>query len=219
MTVRVDISRDKTLATSSWKAIFETLPQKIHYLPAPVACEAPMFWSVHESRIGTVVAVVTVDALGLLALTGLAPVLGMGDGEIISSLQVLARRFPKMHRASEDMRHQTKALLDGILRGDENGQITLFGTPFEHQVWRALLDIPVGALVSYKEIAAATHKPQGARAVGGAVGRNPLFFLIPCHRVIASDGTMGGYGWGLAEKRRLLTLEGLLVHPRERIGA
>lgn len=83
------------------------------------------------------------------------------------------------------------------------------GTPFMHSVWRAVCAIPYGATASYKEIAAATGNVKAVRAVGLANNRNPIPLLIPCHRVIGSNGKLVGYGGGLEMKRRLLDLERL----------
>lgn len=81
------------------------------------------------------------------------------------------------------------------------------GTPFQETVWRALRDIPFGTTVSYKTLAAGIRNPKAVRAVGGANGKNPLCIIIPCHRVIAADGTIGGYAGGIAIKEKLLALE------------
>ena len=81
------------------------------------------------------------------------------------------------------------------------------GTPFQKSVWKALLNIPYGKTASYKDIAVAVKNPKAVRAVGGANGRNPIPIVIPCHRVISSDGKMGGYSSGLDIKERLLKLE------------
>jgi methylated-DNA-[protein]-cysteine S-methyltransferase len=83
-----------------------------------------------------------------------------------------------------------------------------FGTDFQLRVWAALRAIPYGAVRNYGDIARAIGRPGAARAVGQANGGNPLPIVIPCHRVIASDGTIGGYSGGLAIKHRLLALEG-----------
>ena len=82
------------------------------------------------------------------------------------------------------------------------------GTAFQQQVWAAVARIPYGETCSYGEIAAAIGKPAAVRAVGLANGANPLPIVIPCHRVIASDGSIGGYSGGLTIKHRLLALEG-----------
>jgi methylated-DNA-[protein]-cysteine S-methyltransferase len=81
------------------------------------------------------------------------------------------------------------------------------GSPFEQRVWQALLEIPYGETASYGEIAARIGHPGKARAVGRANGRNPIAIVCPCHRVIGSDGSLTGYGGGLATKRALLDLE------------
>ena len=88
--------------------------------------------------------------------------------------------------------------------------LDLRGTDFQIACWRALLAIPYGETRTYGDIARAVGRPQGFRAVGMANNRNPLAIVVPCHRVIASDGTLCGYGGGLDIKRRLLELEGAL---------
>lgn len=88
--------------------------------------------------------------------------------------------------------------------------LDLRGTEFQAACWRALLQIPYGETRSYADIARAVRRPQGFRAVGMANNRNPLAIVVPCHRVIASDGTLCGYGGGLDIKRKLLELEGAL---------
>lgn len=85
------------------------------------------------------------------------------------------------------------------------------GTPFQMAVWAALQTIPYGQTVSYKDIAAQIGKPAAVRAVGGANGKNPIPILIPCHRVVAADGSLGGYALGPEIKRTLLALEGALL--------
>ena len=82
------------------------------------------------------------------------------------------------------------------------------GTPFQQAVWRALLEIPCGETRTYGQIAERIGRPRAARAVGQAVGANPLPIVVPCHRVVAGDG-LGGFGGGLAMKRRLLEIEGV----------
>ena len=105
------------------------------------------------------------------------------------------------------------------------------GTPFQRRVWKALADIPYGQTMSYKEIAKNIGQPSATRAVGSANGMNPLPIVIPCHRVVSSDGSLGGYTPGLAAKKKLLGLEaetrakaarhGILIDynkPQSRIG-
>ena len=85
--------------------------------------------------------------------------------------------------------------------------LALTGAPFQIKVWQALLAIPPGHVATYADIAAAIGRPDAARAVGTAVGRNPVAWLIPCHRVIRRDGALGGYRWGLPVKRAMLAWE------------
>jgi O-6-methylguanine DNA methyltransferase len=88
--------------------------------------------------------------------------------------------------------------------------LDLRGTEFQLACWRALLAIPYGETRTYADIARTVGRPQGFRAVGMANNRNPIAIVVPCHRVIASDGTLCGYGGGLEIKRKLLELEGAL---------
>lgn len=85
------------------------------------------------------------------------------------------------------------------------------GTDFQQLVWRALLDIPYGQVVSYQDIARAIGRPNAVRAVGAANGQNPISIIIPCHRVIGSSGDLVGYGGGLWRKEWLLRHEGYLL--------
>ncbi len=93
-----------------------------------------------------------------------------------------------------------------------NGHVRLSGgTPFQRSVWEAMRSIPHGDTISYAELANRVGRPGAARAVGQAVGANPVPLLIPCHRVVASDGGLGGFGGGLPMKRALLRQEGVAV--------
>ncbi len=110
-------------------------------------------------------------------------------------------RFVRNDRTSEDI---ASRLFTG-----EGAPIPLFliGTPFQVQVWRALLRIPLGQATTYSDVATHVGKPKAVRAVGTAVGRNPISYLIPCHRVLRLSGALGGYHWGLTRKRAILTWE------------
>lgn len=85
------------------------------------------------------------------------------------------------------------------------------GTPFQRKVWHALRNIPYGEVRSYKDIASAIGTPKAVRAVGGANNKNPISIIVPCHRVIGSNGALVGYGGGLEKKEYLLKLEGYLT--------
>ena len=87
--------------------------------------------------------------------------------------------------------------------------LDLVGTEFQVQAWRALCRIPFGKTISYGQQAANIKKPKAFRAVGSANGKNPIPIIVPCHRVVASDGSLGGYSLGLRMKKQLLALEGV----------
>lgn len=92
-------------------------------------------------------------------------------------------------------------------RSRETLPVTLRGTPFQHAVWKALLDVPAGSSTTYGALAEAIGNPAASRAVGAAVGQNPLAVLVPCHRVLPKGGGTGGYHWGVARKEELLERE------------
>ena len=117
----------------------------------------------------------------------------------------LAARYP-----NADIRRDDAAARDLARRVFEKGEplpVALYGTPFRRQIWRALLDIPPGATRTYGELAATAGCPRAARAVGAAVGANPISWFIPCHRALAAEGRLHNYHWGVARKRAMLTFE------------
>jgi methylated-DNA-[protein]-cysteine S-methyltransferase len=106
----------------------------------------------------------------------------------------------------EDVREQFRAYFAKELRVFSL-PLAPRGTPFQHEVWTALREIPYGETRSYAQIARTIGKPEAIRAVGAANGANPLPIVVPCHRVIGSNGSLTGFGGGLAAKRYLLDLE------------
>jgi AraC family transcriptional regulator, regulatory protein of adaptative response / methylated-DNA-[protein]-cysteine methyltransferase len=90
---------------------------------------------------------------------------------------------------------------------DRPVRLVMIGTDFEVRVWETLLRIPMGRAVSYSDVARHLGQPTASRAVGSAVGRNPISFVVPCHRVLRGDGSLGGYHWGLTRKRALIGWE------------
>lgn len=135
------------------------------------------------------------------------------DGEALTGLHL--RPGDEDHSGPgwvEDSRPFTRAIaeLDDYFAGqlqEFTMPLRLDGTAFQRKVWKALRGIPYGETVSYAEIARRVGQPTACRAVGTANGRNPVAIVVPCHRVIAADGTLGGYGGGLDRKRFLLALE------------
>ena len=114
---------------------------------------------------------------------------------------------PRATRAATSV----KAYFDGDLNALEKLEVAATGTPFQQKVWAALREIPLGATTSYSKIAKSIGNPTAVRAVGAANGRNPIALVVPCHRVIAADGTLCGYAGGLWRKEWLLRHEHALL--------
>jgi AraC family transcriptional regulator of adaptative response/methylated-DNA-[protein]-cysteine methyltransferase len=103
---------------------------------------------------------------------------------------------------------RVRAVADALAGNKAQVDVDLLGTAFQKKVWDALMRIPQGETRSYAEVAAELGAPKSARAVAGACARNRVAVLVPCHRVVRGDGSVGGYRWGLPLKRRLLQREG-----------
>jgi AraC family transcriptional regulator, regulatory protein of adaptative response / methylated-DNA-[protein]-cysteine methyltransferase len=127
------------------------------------------------------------------------------------SLRRLQKNWPAASFLHDDaaIRPITKQLLTGTASDAITLPVYMRGTAFQLQVWRTLLQIPRGKVVSYGAIAKALHKPRAHRAVGTAVGSNPISLFIACHRVIQASGGLGGYAWGLERKIAILAWERL----------
>jgi AraC family transcriptional regulator of adaptative response/methylated-DNA-[protein]-cysteine methyltransferase len=119
-----------------------------------------------------------------------------------SELQALRGRFPRARLLRDDSR---AAELVGTIWGNKSATLPLAvcGTNFQVQVWRALLELQPGTAVSYSALARRLGISGGARAVGNAVGANPIAWVIPCHRVLRAGGETGGYRWGVARKQMI----------------
>ncbi len=113
---------------------------------------------------------------------------------------------PVLHAASE----QLLAYFSGTLQQFDLPLDLSGGTDFQQAAWQALLRIPFGATTSYGELSKSIGKPSAVRAVGTAIGRNPISIIVPCHRVVGADGSLTGYAGGLDRKTALLNLEGVL---------
>lgn len=122
----------------------------------------------------------------------------------------LDARVDPAHPHLAQAARELQAYFDGRLRRFDVA-LDAEGTPFQREVWRALRGIAPGATTSYGEIARRIGRPAAVRAVGAAVGRNPLAIVVPCHRVVGSDGSLTGYAGGLERKRALLALEGAVA--------
>lgn len=149
----------------------------------------------------------------------LGPVILAANGGRLAGLWFTEQRhLPDMHAwttgAQEPVLQSARQQLDEYFAGqrtDFDLPLDLSGgSAFQQAVWRALLSIPLGTLSSYGAVSTAIGRPSAVRAVGGAIGRNPLGIVVPCHRVIGADGSLTGYAGGLERKTALLKLEGLL---------
>jgi AraC family transcriptional regulator of adaptative response/methylated-DNA-[protein]-cysteine methyltransferase len=158
-------------------------------------------WGVHETPFGP----------ALLATTGrgLCGLSFVDDGDAAAAVDELRERWSSA-TVGEDAR-ATEPLARRIFAsdGDDGRPIPLFvqGTNHQVRVWEALLRVPAGAMVSYEQLAAAAGKPDAVRAVAGAVARNQIGYVIPCHRVIRKLGAFGGYRWGTERKLAILGWE------------
>ncbi len=152
--------------------------------------------------LGRALAATTPRGLAYLGFVDPAP----GQGEA-AALRDLAERWPGARLVPDAAVGEVIAGAFGHWRPDRPLHLLLRGTNFQIKVWEALLRIPAAALVSYTRLAVAVGRPDAVRAVAGAVGRNPVSVLIPCHRVIRESGDLGGYHWGLARKSALIALE------------
>lgn len=168
--------------------------------PGEFACEpesVTIFWGCFDSPFGEVLAMGEPRRLW-----GLAFVAEIG-GDV--AFQDMMARWPKARfaRSEEKVRHW----VDAAFFGCGETSLHLIGTPFQIKVWEALMRIPSGYVTSYSAIADVIGHPRAVRAVGAAVGHNPVGWLIPCHRALRKSGGLGGYHWGLRIKRAMLAYE------------
>jgi methylated-DNA-[protein]-cysteine S-methyltransferase len=159
-----------------------------------------------HSEIGSLV--IVTDSVALCALDF--------DGGEERMNRLLSRRFGSfvLHREDDPLRvgEKVEAYLAGDLHALDEIKVNPGGTEFQQTVWSALRDIRAGTTRTYAQLAASIGRPSASRAVGHANGRNPVAIVIPCHRLIGSDGTLTGYAGGLERKRWLLHHEGALLN-------
>lgn len=169
-------------------------------------------YDVHRSSLGLVL--IAVSTPGVCAIL-------FGDDRAALQKE-LRRRFTKAtlgspNASSRRLAASVLALIEA--QSVETPPLDFRGTDFQKRVWRALLGIPAGSTISYKELASRTGTPRAVRAVAGACAANPLAFIVPCHRVVRNNGEVSGYRWGVARKQTLLEREGGLAVGAKRIGA
>ena len=139
--------------------------------------------------------------------------LGFSDGDA-PLRRSLTRRFgaaPAAGRAPASVTRALTAYFAGDVAALDDVEVDTGGTPFQQRVWRALRRIPAGRTVAYRDLARTIGAPDAVRAVGAANGANPIGIVVPCHRVIAADGALHGYAYGLDRKRWLLRHESAIA--------
>lgn len=154
-------------------------------------------WGCFESAFGPVIAMGTdrgICGMGFMA--------EQGDDETYDDL---VKRWPNATFTKDP--DAIRPWVEAALSMEGETKLHMIGAPFQLKVWEALLSIPSGHVTTYSEIAGAIGTPRAVRAVGTAVGRNPVSWLIPCHRAMRKSGGLGGYHWGLPVKRAMLAWE------------
>jgi AraC family transcriptional regulator of adaptative response/methylated-DNA-[protein]-cysteine methyltransferase len=150
------------------------------------------------------------EAIVVATSRGLAGIGFVDDGDRASALADMTRRWPMARFvANQDATAPLarRAFEPDAWRPDAPLRVVLIGSDFEVRVWQTLLRIPLGRATTYSDIATHIGKPTAARAVGAAVGRNPISFVVPCHRVLGRSGALTGYHWGLTRKQAILGWE------------
>ncbi|CUH69813.1 Regulatory protein of adaptative response [Thalassovita autumnalis] len=156
-----------------------------------------VYWGWYDSPFGLALVMGTEKGLCGLAFaaeTGTEP-----------AMEDMLSRWPKATYVEDPM--MLRPLVDAAFAQSGQTALHMIGAPFQIKVWEALLRIPSGQVTTYSEIAQSIGNPKAVRAVGTAVGRNPVSWLIPCHRALRKSGALGGYHWGLPVKRALLAYE------------
>jgi len=215
-----DLAQGKNLLETSLDAGLSG-PSRLHDLCLKIEAMTPgdyakggagveILYGFHPSPFG--IALILATAKGVCGLA-------FGDeGEEKRIFADMRSRWPKAnYREAHALTAKIAAQIFAKSAGDLS--VHLMGTPWQVKVWQALLAIPPGRFSTYGAVAERIGSESAARAVGTAVGRNPISWLIPCHRVLASDGSLNRYHWGLERKRAMLALEAASQSERPRTSA
>ncbi len=149
-------------------------------------------------------------AIVIASERGLAGLAFADPGQERTALADMRQRWPRATCVEDHAGTAAVAqrIFDSSLwRPDQPLRVVLIGTDFEVRVWEALLKIPMGRATTYSDIAANVRRPRASRAVGAAVGKNPISFVVPCHRVLGKSGALTGYHWGITRKQAMLGWE------------
>ena len=163
-------------------------------------------WAFHRSPFGMALVMITERGLAGLAFADAG-----GEGAALADMRA---RWPQADYAEDPdaTAPYARRIFDrATWRADQPLKIFMIGSDFEVRVWETLLRLPLGRATTYSDIAAHIGKPSAARAVGAAVGKNPISFVVPCHRVLGKGGGLCGYHWGLTRKRAILGWEAGVV--------
>jgi AraC family transcriptional regulator of adaptative response/methylated-DNA-[protein]-cysteine methyltransferase len=150
------------------------------------------------------------SALAMVTDRGLAGLAFADEGSEKAALAEMRSRWPRaayVEDSAATAPYVRRVFDPSMWRPDRPLRVVMIGTDFELRVWETLLRVPFGAATTYSDIAGHIGRPTASRAVGTAVGRNPLSFVVPCHRVLGKDGGLHGYHWGLTRKRAILGWE------------
>ncbi|MBS0536271.1 MAG: bifunctional helix-turn-helix domain-containing protein/methylated-DNA--[protein]-cysteine S-methyltransferase [Proteobacteria bacterium] len=181
----------ESMSPGEWKAGGENLTMTYGYHPSPFGM-----------------------ALVMLAPRGLAGLAFADPGEERAALEDMKARWPRAKYIEDYAATAPTArrIFDSALwKEDQPLRVVLIGTDFEVRVWEKLLSIPLGKITTYSDLATRAGAPKAPRAVGAAVGKNPISFVVPCHRVIGKSGELTGYHWGITRKRAMLGWEAGMV--------
>ncbi len=160
-----------------------------------------MRWAFHASPFGRALLMVTEHGLAGL---------GFSDGDDAATLADMMNRWPCATHVEDEAAtapYAARIFDPAMWRPDRPLRVVFIGSDFELRVWETLLAVPFGRATTYSDIARHIGRPTAARAVGTAVGRNPISFVVPCHRVLGKGGGLCGYHWGLTRKRAILGWE------------
>jgi AraC family transcriptional regulator of adaptative response/methylated-DNA-[protein]-cysteine methyltransferase len=163
-------------------------------------------WAFHQSPFGPALVMATERGLAGLAFADPGK-----EPEVLADMQA---RWPNATFVKDEggtVRYAARVFDRTNWRADRPLRIVMIGSDFEIRVWETLLKLPIGTATTYSDIAGHIGRPKAARAVGTAVGRNPLSFVVPCHRVLGKGGDLCGYHWGLTRKRAILGWEAGVV--------
>jgi len=159
-------------------------------------------WGFHSCPFG--------QALVMVTERGMAGMAFCDEGGEKDALDDMCSRWPRANfqeNAEMTAPYAARSFDPACWLNDQPLRVVLIGTDFEIRVWEGLLKLPVGTATTYSKLASRIGKPKAPRAVGAAVGRNPISFVVPCHRVVGKSGALTGYHWGITRKRAMLGWE------------